>query len=147
LNKVIVKVKGQQTDAMGAKNTIEMMAEGRHYFKRGKHYILYDDKTLAEGQDASTVLKVASDSLTLLRKGAVVSEQYFALGHEDRGIYQTPYGSLEISVQTESLEVTYGTVSGKIDVAYAMIVNGEPQGRNVLHIEVSADKAEKQKLN
>lgn len=84
MNKVIVKVRGEQRDAEGEVNKIEMMAEGEHYFRNGKHYILYDDATLDEKKNTATVLKIAADSMTLMRKGAVVQEQRFALDKESR---------------------------------------------------------------
>ena len=147
MNKVIVHVRGRQTDAEGAVNKIEMMAEGRHYFRNGKHYVLYDDKTLAKNKGTATVLKIAPDSVTLLRKGAVMQEQYFSSGRESRSKYRTPYGDLDLSVQTEQLDIVYGTVSGNIDVSYATSINGEWQSNNELHIEICADENEKQKLN
>ena len=140
MDKVIVSVSGEQADAAGERSVIEMTAEGRHYFKSGKHYILYDDHSLTEGEAASTVLKIAPDSLELIRKGAVMSRQFFAKAYEDRCMYQTPLGSLDLTVRTESLEIAYGTVSGSVDVSYAVLLNGEPQGKHALHIEVCADE-------
>ena len=43
MEKVIVKVRGEQTGADGETNAIEVVAEGRHYEKNGMHYVLYDD--------------------------------------------------------------------------------------------------------
>ena len=147
MNKVIVKVRGEQRDAEGEVNKIEMMAEGEHYFRNGKHYILYDDATLDEKKNTATVLKIAADSMPVMRKGAVVQDQRFALEKESRSTYHTPYGDLALSVETKSIEIVYGTVSGNIDVAYAMSVNGRQQSMNELHIEVCADESEKQRLN
>ena len=65
MNRVIVKVTGEQKDASGDISRIEMTAMGEHYFRNGKHYIIYEDTSLAEGAPASTMLKVAADSLTL----------------------------------------------------------------------------------
>ncbi len=89
MNKVIVKVTGEQTDAAGDVSRIEMTALGEHYFRNGKHYIIYEDTSLAEGVPASTMLKVASDSLTLTRRGAVEQEQHFSPQSESRSRYQT----------------------------------------------------------
>ena len=53
----------------------------------------------------------------------------------------------DLSVKTEKIDIVYGTVSGNIDVVYAMAINGEWQSNNELHIEVCADQEESQKLN
>ena len=147
MNKVIVKVTGEQTDAAGDVSRIEMTALGEHYFRNGKHYIIYEDTSLAEGAPASTMLKVASDSLTLTRRGAVEQEQHFSPQSESRSRYQTPFGDLDLCVATQRLDIAYGSVSGSIDVVYDMHINGEWQSANELHIEVEADISERQKLN
>ena len=124
-----------------------MMAEGRHYYKNGKHYVLYDDETVSPGHASATVLKIGRDSMTLLRHGDIMQEQYFAEARESKSVYRTPYGNLDLSVKTEKIDIVYGTVSGNIDVVYAMAINGEWQSNNELHIEVCADQEESQKLN
>ncbi len=147
MNKVIVKVRSRQTDAAGEVSKIEMMAEGRHYYRHGKHYVLYEDTALSGKGSTSTVLKIAPDSVLLMRKGDVMQEQLFAHERESSSVYRTPYGELNLSVRTNRLNIVYGTVSGNIDVAYTMAVNGELQGTNELHIEVLASADEKHKLN
>ena len=147
MNKVIVKVTGEQTDAAGEVSRIEMTALGEHYFRNGKHYIIYEDTTLDEGAAASTMLKVAADSLTLTRRGAVEQEQRFSPQSESRSRYRTPFGDLDLCVATQRLDIAYGSISGSIDVAYDLHINGEWQSANELHIEVAADASELQKLH
>ena len=141
MNRVIVKVTGEQKDAAGDVSRIEMTAMGEHYFRNGKHYIIYEDAP------ASTMLKVAADSLTLTRRGAVEQKQRFSPESESRSRYRTPFGDLDLCVATQRLDIAYGSVSGSIDVAYDMHINGEWQSANELHIEVEADASERQKLN
>ena len=88
MNRVIVKVTGEQKDAAGDVSRIEMTAMGEHYFRNGKHYIIYEDTSLAEGAPASTMLKVAADSLTLTRRGAVEQKQRFSPQSESRSRYR-----------------------------------------------------------
>jgi len=147
MNKVIVKVKSRQQDMDGEVNKIEMMAEGKHYYRNGKHYVLYEDVSLGEHGGVSTVLKIAPDSLLLLRKGGVEQEQLFRDAQESSSIYRTPYGDLRLSIRTNRLKIIYGNVSGNIEVDYTMSVNGQPQGANNLQIEVCAAADEKGKLN
>lgn len=136
---MIVRVTGEQTDAAGEVSRIEMTAPGKHYFRAGKHYILYEDETLAVGAAVSTMLKVAQGSLTLKRRGAVEQEQCFVPAQERCSHYCTLYGKLELSVVTKRLAIDYGAVSGQIDVTYDMRVNGEWQSTNKLHIDVVQD--------
>ena len=147
MDRVIVKVRGEQTDPEGEKSRIEMMAEGRHYYRNGKHYVLYEDNMLDGEGRISTILKIAPDSVVLLRSGGVVQEQRFDKRQESVSEYKTPFGSMELSVRTDTVNVVYGTVSGEVDVSYAMSINGEVQTLNELHIEISAAEGEIDRLN
>ena len=145
MEKVIVKVRGEQTGADGETNAIEVVAEGRHYEKNGMHYVLYDDHMADES--ISTMLKIEPDRLHLTRSGAVTQEQHFANGMESTSEYVTPLGSLTLSVRTRNMEISYGTVSGEIRVDYAMAINGTWQSDNTLSIEISPDASEVGRLN
>ena len=145
MDRVIVKVRGEQTDPEGEKSRIEMMAEGRHYYRNGKHYVLYEDDMMDGDGRISTVLKIAPDSV--VRSGGVVQEQRFDKRQESVSEYKTPFGSMELSVRTDTINVVYGTVSGEVDVSYAMSINGQVQTLNELHIEISAAEGEIGRLN
>ena len=147
MDKVIVKVKGQQTDAAGETSRIELIAEGRHYYRNGWHYVLYEDHMAEDVDDTSTILKIAPDTMVLLRNGSESQEQRFAAAQESTSVYRTPYGNLDLSVKTDRIAIVYGTVSGNIDVDYAMSINGKWQSRNELHIEISAAEEETSRLN
>ena len=145
MEKVIVKVRGEQTGADGETNTVEVVTEGRHYYKDGMHYVIYDDHMADES--ISTMLRIEPDRLHLTRSGAVTQEQHFANGMESTSEYKTPLGSLTLSVRTRNMEIAYGTVSGEIHVDYAMTVNGAWQSDNALHISISPDVSEIGRLN
>ncbi len=147
MNKVIVKVKGEQTDAAGESSCIEMTVLGEHYYRHGQHYIIYEDASLQEEAPAITTLKIAANSLTLTRRGAFEQEQQFSPQLESCSSYRTPFGDLDLCVLTQRLDITYGSVSGSIDVAYDLHINGTWQSANKLHIEVRADSSELQKLH
>lgn len=147
MEKVIVKVRGEQTDMGGEKSRIEMVAEGRHYCRDGKHIILYEDNVMDNGGRISTVLKIAPDSVELLRSGAVTQAQRFDARETSVSQYRTPYGNLELAVRTEAVNVVYGTVSGQVDVCYALSVNGQAETRNELHIEISVTEGEISRLH
>ncbi|MBQ7515715.1 MAG: DUF1934 domain-containing protein [Schwartzia sp.] len=146
MDRVIVRVRGEQTDTEGETSRIEMVAEGRHYYKAGKHYVLYDDQMLDTGE-VSTVLKIEPDAMVLLRSGVVCQEQRFAINEESVSDYRTPFGDMRMAVRTEKLDVAYGSVTGNIDVIYAMSINGQVQSQNELHIEVTIPEGEAHRLN
>ena len=147
LERVIVKVRGEQKDLMGEQSSIEMVAEGRHYYKGGRHYVLYDENLTEEGEKTSTILKIEPNSVVRLGHGSVEQEQRFALREKSVSQYRTPFGSLEMAIKTHELAIEYGTATGQVDVNYDVSINGQKQSRNTLHIEVSMAAGEAGRLN
>lgn len=138
-NRIVVRVKGVQRSLKGQEEVLESEAEGQYYYRGGKHYVRYIDEVLDKEAKTSTVLKFSPESLVLLRKGAVELEQRFAVGKETKGEYRTRYGSLDLSVETDRLDINYDPVSGgQIDVSYEMSINGEFNSTNTLHIEIES---------
>jgi uncharacterized beta-barrel protein YwiB (DUF1934 family) len=147
MNKVIVTVEGSQREAEGEENKIKMVADGQHYCRNGKDYILYEDNELSVDSKTSTLLKIGKDSLTLLRHGAVEQEQYFSAGKDDESIYRTPYGTLNVSIKTKKIDINYESPFGTIDIEYALSINGKWQSDNGLHISVCEAQTETNKLD
>lgn len=139
MNKVLVKVIGLQKDGFGEENCIELISIGKHYNKNGIHYVLYEDSEISGMDSTTTLLKIAADQVTLIRKGKVMQEQHFELLKKSSSTYTTPYGNLTLSVLTKKLEISYGEVSGNIDIEYELTVDGKWQSNNQLNIKVCAD--------
>lgn len=139
MNKVLVTVVGLQKDGFGEENCIELISVGKHYYKHGVHYILYEDSEISGMDGTTTLLKIATDQVTLIRKGKVMQEQHFELLKRSSSVYTTPYGNLTLSILTKKLEIQYGEIFGNLDIEYELSVDGKWQSDNQLHIKVCAD--------
>ncbi len=132
-----IHIRGIQRDSAGEEQVIETIAEGKYAFRAGRHYIRYKDQSLSPEQCTSTVLKFNNDSLVLLRKGAVDTEQRFIPGQETRSTYRTPYGNLDLSARTDRLSIVFDAQQGgHIEIGYDLSVNGAFQSRNTLLVEI-----------
>lgn len=139
MNEVIVKVIGRQTDAAGEENALEVVSIGRHYYKNGINYVLYDERD-EESVITSVLLKIADDKMTIVRRGEIKHEQSFIKNKRCQGKYVTPYGSLPMAVVTKDLMISFGAVSGDVNVKYDLEVGGEWVSANELSICICADK-------
>lgn len=147
MNRVIIKIKATQEDIDGNLNEIEMMSEGTHYSRDNNHYVLYEDDVSASDGAVSTILKISSDSLSLVRKGVIYQEQNFQLDKESTSIYRTPYGNLNLSICTNLLDIEYADISGNIHVQYSVAINGQMQSKNDLNIDIYALANEQELLH
>ncbi|MDQ0202417.1 DUF1934 domain-containing protein [Pectinatus haikarae] len=144
MERVILKVEGSQTDALGEITNLEFVSEGQCYHKNGMSYVLYDEVSSSGMQGTKTLLKIADDSIRLVRKGKIEHEQFFSSGLKSASRYKTPYGEIKISVHTKKLDIDKGFISSSIHVFYEMAIDGKWQSDNELHIEITAaDKTSK----
>lgn len=139
MNEVIVKVIGRQTDAFGEASSIEVVSVGRHYYKNGVNYVLYDEQAEGSAQ-TSVMLKIMDDKITLIRRGEIQHEQSFMKDQRCPSEYITPYGRLPMTVVTKELRIHYGAVSGDVNVKYDLEVGGKWTSENELSILICADK-------
>lgn len=142
MDKVIVTVIGIQKDILGEENRIELVSIGKHYYKNDVHYILYNDGEDSGLEETSTLLKVEKANVTLIRKGSVMQEQYFAESSESQSVYKTPYGKFNLSVLTRKLDISYGSISGNIDIVYDLSIEDQWQSDNRLHIKICAQQSD-----
>lgn len=134
--RVLVRVKGVQRTFPGEENTLETEARGRYTFKGGRHYVRYEDAGLVEDKVVSTTLKFSEGKLTILRHGAMEQTMEFILGQESRSLYPTPLGNLSLALQTEFFGLDLSSEVKKLRVEYSLALEGVPQSRNSLSIEI-----------
>lgn len=139
MTKVIVSVVGIQKDVYGEENRIESVAVGRHYFKNGVNYISYQDNETAGMEGTNTLLKISDDCVTLVRKGQVEHTQVFKLSETNSSLYRTPYGDITLTIMTNNLDISFGTSTGTINIGYELVVDGQWQSANKLHIKICND--------
>ncbi len=141
MNKVIVSVVGTQKDVYGEESRIELVTVGRHHLKNGINYIAYQDSDANGMAGTDTLLKIGEDWVTLLRKGQIEHMQEFKLQESSTSLYRTPYGDMTLTVLTNNLEISFGSVSGTVDIGYELLVDGQWQSANHLYIKICTDNS------
>ncbi|WP_196594470.1 DUF1934 domain-containing protein [Pectinatus sottacetonis] len=147
MDKVILTVEGSQIDILGDTTSIEFIAEGQYCQKNGISYILYNETKSSGMEGTKTLLKIADNTVHLIRKGNISQQQFFSDGVKSDSQYQTPYGSMKIAVLTKKITIEKGTISSSVYINYDMLINGAWQSNNELHIEVTAADRKSEYLN
>ena len=139
MNKVVVKVLGNQKDIYGEENKIEVVSVGKHYCKNDVHSVLYNDSESLGVDHTSTLLKIDKDNVTLIRKGKVEQTQFFKKLETSSSNYKTPFGNMRLTVLTKELDIAFGTVTGEIVIDYELAIDGQWQSENELRINISTE--------
>jgi uncharacterized beta-barrel protein YwiB (DUF1934 family) len=103
------------------------LAQGDLYPK-GKHFYIRYEEAEAELGRTTTLLKLETGQLRIIRQGDVESEQKFVPGERSVGFYQTTQGRLELEMHTHGMSSDLNLGLGWVSWSYDLIVQGEPAG-------------------
>jgi uncharacterized beta-barrel protein YwiB (DUF1934 family) len=129
--------KTTQTEKSGEKSEIEFFAEGSYIEKNGIIYITYKETELSGMEGTTTTLKIAEKSLSIMRFGTHNSKLEFRQGEQTLTNYHTPYGNIEIIIDTHLLDMNL-QLEGKstIYLKYSLQANAEEAIMNEVIITI-----------
>ena len=102
-----------------------MLVSGEMELDDEKAVIRYEE-TLDESMPPQKVeVIVENDSVTMLRGGAYATQMVFRMGSRYEGIYQTPYGEMELAVYSTRVDYDIGDDGGSLELSYQLDLNGK----------------------
>jgi uncharacterized beta-barrel protein YwiB (DUF1934 family) len=129
---VASKQSGQEDEA------IEIVTQGKFFNKGNSFYAVYDETELSGMAGTTTTIKVNEDKLTLIRLGTTNARVEFKNNHKSVSMYDTPYGTLELGVDTKKLDININDEGGRAFVDYNMSLAGQKPLRTILEINIKA---------
>lgn len=120
----------------GEKDSYELKLSGQFYEKSSGFFLKYDE--VQEEGTIHTIVKFSQNEALILRSGAVKMRLPFHLNEQQNGSYDSPYGTLLLSTQTNTLvhECTYNeqTVQGMLKLNYNLLMQESPVGTYEMNI-------------
>lgn len=117
-------ISNKQT-ADGETDTIEEIAYGEYDEKNGKQYIRCKSENNEENSGVSTIFILDGDALTIKRRGDTNSSIIYKAGKKHSFPYETPYGIIDMEIETEQLISSISENGGVIELIYNLTVQGE----------------------
>lgn len=134
---VTIKIKSTQTAADGDENTIELMTEGKYYEKNNCIFLVYDESELSGMEGSTTTLKIKDQQVMMKRFGTNESELVFEEGKSHATLYRTPYGAMDMEVDTSEVVVSMGEdCIEEIGLCYDINISKKTETKNTLSIVV-----------
>ena len=132
---VVIKISGLQIVENTGDN-VEVIAKGKHYLKKDKHYLLYEEYENDENTKTSNMIKFNNDIVEITRKGQVDWKLIFQENQKKQSLYSTPMGDLLIEVLTKEIEVSDDDDDVNLKIKYQIHVDGNKVSDN--EIDISA---------
>lgn len=137
MKEVMVKITTNQVNEQGEEDIMEFVTEAKLY-KRGEAvYLIYEETELSGIPGCRTRLKCKPDEVQMKRYGegaGIGNEIRFERGRRYSGLYDTPFGAIELEVLTNRLENNLTEVGGNLDIDYSISLKGLMEGHNQLSI-------------
>lgn len=134
---VVIKISGLQVVEDTGDN-VEVLAKGKHYVKKDKHYLLYDEIEGEEQSKISNIIKFNNDIVEIIRKGAIDGRLVFEENAMKQSLYSTPMGDMLIEVLTEEITVNeQDTGDVTLKVKYQIHIDGNKVSDNQIEIDAT----------
>ncbi|MFJ7970051.1 DUF1934 domain-containing protein [Psychrobacillus sp. NPDC096389] len=108
--------------------TLDIQTTGELTIKGEQPYLIYEE--LQNEKAVKTTVKLSSDSALILRNGGVKMRLPFVKGELQTGSYDSGYGPMMITTNTEQLQFE----DGKFRVEYELLINEEVVGTYTLEL-------------
>lgn len=134
---VIISIKGKQLYAESGPDEMELVTAGTlKRDGRGGYTISYEESELTGLEGTTTRLHIDGGRVTLLREGSINSQMVFEEGRRHLSMYETPYGSLSVGVNTRRMRSTVSETGGDLEIDYAIEIDNLLAGQNLFRMNV-----------
>lgn len=133
---VIISITGVQRDSSGQKEAVELVTAGQYGFENGESRFTYEESGLTGLEGTRTTFTISPMGVVLKREGSLNSQMVFREGKKDFFLYETPYGSATMGVDTRRIDAKLDEHGGTMELDYDIDFNHAPVGRNRFKINV-----------
>ena len=133
--KVLISVKTIQ-NVDGHPEEVELITQGDFYKEGDTYFAVYDESEISGMKGTKTTLKIGCDNMSIIRKGTTTSNLFFQEGTNNVSLYNTPYGTLEVSVNPKKVMVDIDDNGGNVELEYKMETPGVEAIENQLKLNI-----------
>lgn len=131
---VIISIKSIQKEIEDG--TVEVVTKGKLYKKNDLYYAVYEETEISGMKGTTTTIKIGKTNFSLLRMGTTNAKINFKKNNRELSLYNTPYGVLELTVDTKKVVVDMSENGGIISSEYNMVLSGQNPVKTQLAIEI-----------
>lgn len=135
---VVITIEGSQADVLERESDeqVQFSTDGEYSCVDGCGMLTYPESELTGMAGTITTITFTPSNAVLKRTGAVTSRMVFAPGTRNTFLYQTPYGTSTVGLETQRYRSTLGERGGVLELLYVVDFDHACANRNRLRITV-----------
>ena len=136
--KAIISVSSKQS--INEEDIIEVVTPGDFYKKENYYYAVYEETKISGMSGTTTTLKIGKDKFSLIRMGSTSAKMDFDKKTKNISMYNTPYGTLELKIETKDLDIDIDDNGGNVLINYNMSLSGQTPYSTMLKINIKTQE-------
>ncbi len=136
MKNVIISIKGTQDNPGNGENMIELVTDGLFSYNKGKASLSYMESELTGLDGTKTTFEISPLSVVMTREGTLNSQMIFEEGKKHTFVYDTPFGSTTMGVNTSRVSIDINEHGGDMEIDYLVDFQQSVVGHNMFLINV-----------
>jgi uncharacterized beta-barrel protein YwiB (DUF1934 family) len=138
MKKVLISIKGSPAFSYAEDNSFELLTDGEYLSKDGISTFRYLESELTGLDGLLTTFDVESDRVILKRGGEYSGEMIFCENQKHNFLYETPFGSIMMGIDTHSIETNMRDDGGSLEIRYDIEVDNVSVSQNLFQIDITS---------
>ncbi|MCI9468795.1 MAG: DUF1934 domain-containing protein [Oscillospiraceae bacterium] len=140
--KVIITVSGTQCLEDQEQEDIELMTEGAYEYAGDTGSFRYEESEITGMEGTTTEFQFSPAEVVISRKGTFASRMVFVEGRKNVFLYETPYGSATLGVDTHKITNKLGEHGGELNIDYTLQLDRMMVSRNRFLVKIKEQAVE-----
>ena len=129
-----------RNDLDGEEDTIDFVTDGLYTYDGEVACLTYLETEVTGMEGTRTSVMVLPDKVVVDRDGAVMSRMVFQEGLKNSFLYDTPYGSATMHMDTRGIRSRFDNNGGKMEIEYLLDLEHAMVSRNRFQVTVKEQK-------
>ena len=138
MKKVMISIKGSPAFSFSEDDCYELLTDGEYLNEDGVSTFCYEESALTGLDGLLTTFNVEPDRIVLKRGGEYTGEMIFCENQKHNFLYETPFGSIMMGIDTHSIEKNLRDDGGSIEIRYDIEVDNVSVSQNLFQIDIKS---------
>lgn len=135
--RAIISVKSSSN--LDPNDAIEVVTPGKFIIEENGFKAIYEESEISGMDGTTTTLNIKDNSMVLERVGSINTNMEFKEGVTAVSLYNTPYGILDLNVDTKKLKINIDENGGEIHSKYVLGLEGQEGISTELSIKIKVN--------
>ena len=134
---VVISIRAIQACGMDDEDLVEFTTDGLYTFDGEVGCLTYMETEVTGLEGTRTSVMVMPDQVVVDRDGLITSRMVFKEGSRDSFLYNTPYGTATMNINTRRIHRQVGEHGGNVEIDYVVDMEHAVVTRNKFQLNIT----------